>query len=155
MWRRFTPSDSKFHHHAPRLQVAAVCEWVFNVPRSSGRRRSRAWRGDRMIMRSLGRDHDVVLVHDPELVLAAAGLGLTNLIWDVHEDPAAALRVKSWMPAILRLPGSRNLASRRVASGTQALPIVGRTRLSAEVPQAASRGCQLGVGPEGRGSSGR
>jgi glycosyltransferase involved in cell wall biosynthesis len=75
-----------------------------NVPQASGKRRGGAWRAARAILRSLGRDHDVVLVHDPELVLAAAGLGLTNLIWDVHEDPAAALRVKSWMPAILRRP---------------------------------------------------
>jgi glycosyltransferase involved in cell wall biosynthesis len=57
-----------------------------------------------MIMRSQAQDHDVVLVHDPELVLAAAGLRLRNLIWDVHEDPAAALQVKSWMPALLRRP---------------------------------------------------
>jgi glycosyltransferase involved in cell wall biosynthesis len=77
-----------------------------NVPRSSGRRRVGAWRTARTILRSLGPDHDVVLVHDPELVLAAAGLGLKNLIWDVHEDPAAALQVKSWMPAILRRPAA-------------------------------------------------
>jgi glycosyltransferase involved in cell wall biosynthesis len=75
-----------------------------NVPRASGRRRFRAWRAARMIMRSQAQDHDVVLVHDPELVLAAAGLRLRNLIWDVHEDPAAALQVKSWMPALLRRP---------------------------------------------------
>jgi glycosyltransferase involved in cell wall biosynthesis len=75
-----------------------------NVPRASGRRRFRAWRAARMIMRSLAQDHDVVLVHDPELVLAAAGLRVRNLIWDVHEDPAAALQVKSWMPALLRRP---------------------------------------------------
>jgi glycosyltransferase involved in cell wall biosynthesis len=75
-----------------------------NVPRSSGRRRLRAAQVARRIMRVLARDHDVVLVHDPELLLAAAGLGLKNLIWDVHEDPAAALRVKSWMPTILRPP---------------------------------------------------
>jgi glycosyltransferase involved in cell wall biosynthesis len=29
---------------------------------------------------------------------------MRNLIWDVHEDPAAALQVKSWMPAPLRRP---------------------------------------------------
>src|SRR4029453_19407863 len=75
-----------------------------NVPRASGRRRVAAWRTSRTILRSLGRDHDVVLVHDPELVLAAAGLGLTNLIWAVHQGPAAALQVKSWMPALLRRP---------------------------------------------------
>jgi glycosyltransferase involved in cell wall biosynthesis len=75
-----------------------------NVPRAKGRQRFRAWRAARMIMRSLAQDHDVVLVHDPELVLAAAGLRVRNLIWDVHEDPAAALQVKSWMPALLRRP---------------------------------------------------
>jgi glycosyltransferase involved in cell wall biosynthesis len=75
-----------------------------NVPRASGRRRLRAWRAARMIMRSLAQDHDVVLVHDPELVLAALGLRLRNLIWDVHEDPAAALHVKYWMPTLLRRP---------------------------------------------------
>jgi glycosyltransferase involved in cell wall biosynthesis len=75
-----------------------------NVPRASGRRRFRAWRAARMIMRSLAQDHDVVLVHDPELVLAAAGLRVRNLVWDVHEDPAAALQVKSWMPKVLRRP---------------------------------------------------
>jgi glycosyltransferase involved in cell wall biosynthesis len=75
-----------------------------NVPRAKGRRRFRAWRAARMIMRSLAQDHDVVLVHDPELVLAAAGLRVRNLIWDVHEDPAAALQVKSWMPVLLRRP---------------------------------------------------
>src|SRR5215211_166433 len=75
-----------------------------NIARSSGRRRLPAWRAARRVMRALAQDHDVVLVHDPELVLAAAGLGVRNLIWDVHEDPAAALEVKSWMPTPLRRP---------------------------------------------------
>jgi glycosyltransferase involved in cell wall biosynthesis len=75
-----------------------------NIARSSGRRRFRAWQAARTMMRALAQDHDVVLVHDPELVLAAAGLGMKNLIWDVHEDPAAALQIKSWMPKPLRRP---------------------------------------------------
>jgi glycosyltransferase involved in cell wall biosynthesis len=75
-----------------------------NLPRARGRRRYRAWRAARMIMRSLAQDHEVVLVHDPDLLLAAAGLGVRNLVWDVHEDPAAALEVKYWMPAPLRRP---------------------------------------------------
>jgi glycosyltransferase involved in cell wall biosynthesis len=75
-----------------------------NIARSSGRRRLRAWQAARTMMRALAQDHDVVLVHDPELVLAAAGLGMQNLIWDVHEDPAAALQVKSWIPRALRRP---------------------------------------------------
>jgi glycosyltransferase involved in cell wall biosynthesis len=77
-----------------------------DVPRSCGRRRLRAWQVARRIMRALAKDHDVVLVHDPELVLAAAGLGMKNLMWDVHEDPAAALQVKSWMPTALRRPAA-------------------------------------------------
>jgi glycosyltransferase involved in cell wall biosynthesis len=77
-----------------------------DIARSSGRRRLRAWQAARTYMRALGQDHDVVLVHDPELVLAAAGIGMKNLIWDVHEDPAAALQVKSWMPKALRRPAA-------------------------------------------------
>jgi glycosyltransferase involved in cell wall biosynthesis len=75
-----------------------------DVPRADGRRRFQAWQAARKIMSALGKDHDVVLAHDPELVLAAVGLGMKNLIWDVHEDPAAALQVKSWMPRALRAP---------------------------------------------------
>jgi len=74
-----------------------------NIARSSGRRRLRAWQAARTVMRALAQDHDVVLVHDPELVLAAAGLGMKNLIWDVHEDPAAALHVKSWTDGAVNL----------------------------------------------------
>ena len=77
-----------------------------NIARSSGRRRLRAWQAARTMIRALAQDHAVVLVHDPELVLAAAGLGTKNLIWDVHEDPAAALQVKSWMPKPLRRPAA-------------------------------------------------
>jgi len=75
-----------------------------DLPRSSGRRRFQAWRAARTILQALAQEHDVVVVHDPELLLAAAGLGIRNLIWDVHEDPAAALAVKAWMPAALRRP---------------------------------------------------
>ena len=34
--------------------------------------------------------------------MAAAGLRLRNLVWDVHEDPSAALQVKEWVPKGLR-----------------------------------------------------
>jgi len=53
-------------------------------------------------LKRLARHHDVVLVHDPELLVAAAGLRLRNLVWDVHEDPSAALQVKEWVPKSLR-----------------------------------------------------
>jgi glycosyltransferase involved in cell wall biosynthesis len=77
-----------------------------DLPSARGRDRMAAWRAARAVLRSLASDHDLVVVHDPELVVAAAGMGITNLVWDVHEDPAAALHVKSWMPAPLRRPGS-------------------------------------------------
>ncbi len=72
------------------------------LPRAGGRRRLRAARAARSLVRRLADDHDLVLVHDPELVVALAGLHLPVLVWDVHEDPAAALAVKEWMPAALR-----------------------------------------------------
>ncbi len=75
-----------------------------DLPRASGRDRLRAARAARAALRRLAGEHDVVLVHDPELLPAAAGLGLRHLVWDVHEDPAGALAVKDWLPAPLRRP---------------------------------------------------
>jgi len=46
-----------------------------------------------------------VLLHDPELLLAVPGLRLPPVIWDVHEDTAAALEHKPWLPAAVRRPG--------------------------------------------------
>lgn len=79
-----------------------------DVPRAHGRHRLHAAQLARRILRTEAPSHDLVLVHDPELVLAAAGLGLGHLVWDVHEDAAAALRVKTWMPRPLR-PGVARL----------------------------------------------
>jgi glycosyltransferase involved in cell wall biosynthesis len=53
-------------------------------------------------LKRLARKHDLVLLHDPELLVAVAGLRLRNLVWDVHENAAAALQVKEWMPKALR-----------------------------------------------------
>jgi glycosyltransferase involved in cell wall biosynthesis len=75
-----------------------------DIPRAASRRRSRADRTARDVLKQLARHHDVVLVHDPELLVSAAGLRLRNLVWDVHEDPAAAMQVKEWVPKPLR-PG--------------------------------------------------
>jgi glycosyltransferase involved in cell wall biosynthesis len=57
--------------------------------------------------------HDVVLLHDPELLLALPGMPAESLgpgrparrpqvVWDVHEDTVAALRMKRWLPRPLR-----------------------------------------------------
>ena len=77
-----------------------------DVVRAQRRNRLQAWDSARCVLRSMASDHDLVVVHDPELVLAAAGMRLSNMVWDVHEDPAAALPVKSWMPVPLRRPGA-------------------------------------------------
>lgn len=80
---------------------------VIDVARSRGRRRFRGWKDAREVLKQHASGHDRVLVHDPELLIAAAGLGLRNLIWDVHEDASAAIHVKSWMPTPLRTPVAR------------------------------------------------
>jgi glycosyltransferase involved in cell wall biosynthesis len=84
-----------------RLPGSLTC---LDIPRAAGRRRSRADRAARDVLKRLAPHHDLVLVHDPELLVSAAGLRLRNLVWDVHEDPAAALHVKQWVPKPLR-PG--------------------------------------------------
>jgi glycosyltransferase involved in cell wall biosynthesis len=56
------------------------------------------------VLHELGPAHDVVLLHDPELVPATVGLRLPAVVWDVHEDTAAALECRSWLPRPLRRP---------------------------------------------------
>lgn len=73
-----------------------------DLPRASGRRRLPAIRAARNLLKSEGPGHDVVLLHDPELLVAQAGLGLPHVVWDVHEDTAAAVTLKPWLPRALR-----------------------------------------------------
>jgi glycosyltransferase involved in cell wall biosynthesis len=79
-----------------------------DLPRALGRRRLRALRAARQLLAARGPDHDVVLLHDAELVLAAHRLELPPVVWDVHEDTAAAVSLKPWLPA----------PARRVAAGS-------------------------------------
>lgn len=77
------------------------------LPRASGRARLPALRAARQLLRDRAPDHDVVLLHDPELLLAVRGLtGLPPVMWDVHEDTAAALEVRPWVPDALRTPAA-------------------------------------------------
>ncbi|MBW3619451.1 MAG: glycosyltransferase [Actinobacteria bacterium] len=90
-----------------------------DVVRASGRDRLRALRDARRLVRSLAPTCDLVLLHDPELLLATAFLGRRTairardvdmptsrsripLVWDVHEDTAGALVDKPWLPGFLR-----------------------------------------------------
>lgn len=77
-----------------------------DLPRATGRRRIFAIRAARRLIRKVGPSADVILLHDPDLLLAAAGLGagVAPIVWDVHEDTAAALSMRSWVPPLLRRP---------------------------------------------------
>ncbi|MFI9245923.1 glycosyltransferase [Streptomyces sp. NPDC053086] len=108
---------------APRPYVEGV-----DLPRAVGRDRGAALRAARTLLAERGPTADVVLLHDPELLLALPGT-LRRLrragpapvtVWDVHEDTAAALVMKSWVPRLLRPPlrtavrAAERLAERRL-----------------------------------------
>jgi glycosyltransferase involved in cell wall biosynthesis len=73
-----------------------------DLPRALGRRRLRALRAARSMLRDEASEHDVLLLHDPELLLTLPGLPLPHVVWDVHEDTAAAVTLKPWLPRALR-----------------------------------------------------
>jgi glycosyltransferase involved in cell wall biosynthesis len=91
------------------------------IPRASGRRRLGALRAAKAAMSSACADADLLLVHDPELLLVLpARKNRPPTVWDVHEDTVAALTTKSWLPAALRpvaaggVNSAERLAERRL-----------------------------------------
>jgi glycosyltransferase involved in cell wall biosynthesis len=73
------------------------------VPRASGRRRAGAILAARSALARHVPGADLLLIHDPELLLALPARGRRPpVIWDVHEDTAAALSTKPWLPRPLR-----------------------------------------------------
>ncbi|MFE0626626.1 glycosyltransferase [Streptomyces sp. NPDC058864] len=92
----------------PRPGVEGV-----DLPRATGRDRRAAVRAARRLLVRRGPAVDAVLLHDPELLLALprtlrhwhrAGVRRPAVVWDVHEDTAAALTMKAWVPRPLRPP---------------------------------------------------
>ena len=75
-----------------------------DVPRAAGRRRLHAVRAARRTLAVHAKDADLLLLHDPELLLAVPHRLRSRTVWDVHEDTAAALGAKGWLPAPLRIP---------------------------------------------------
>ena len=76
---------------------------ALDLPRAHGRHRLAAARAARRLLRRTAAD--LVVVHDPELVPWAAGVRRrVPVVWDVHEDTAAALSLKAWLPVPLRRP---------------------------------------------------
>lgn len=74
------------------------------LPRATGRDRLAAIWAARRLVHTVGPHADVILLHDPDLLLAVAGLGrrVAPIVWDVHEDTAAALSMREWIPRALR-----------------------------------------------------
>ena len=115
-----TPLDARIYRRQIRSMVEAgwqvtyAAPWTargvtppddvtpVDLPRSTGRERVAALRAARRVLRRHV-DVDLVLLHDPELLLALAGLDdLPPVVWDVHEDTASALTDKDWLPSALR-----------------------------------------------------
>lgn len=72
-----------------------------DIRRSAGRRRVGAMWDAARTLRRHAPDHDVVVLHDPELV-PLARLSPAPVVWDVHEDLAAQLVQKEWLPSWAR-----------------------------------------------------
>lgn len=119
-----TPLDARIHQRQIRAMTEAgwsvtyAAPWdatstprdaagdgvvAVDLPRAAGRRRLGALRAARRAIGRLGPRHDLVLIHDPELVLAVLGRrGLPPVVWDVHEDLAASLVDRTWLPDALK-----------------------------------------------------
>ncbi|RKS76344.1 glycosyltransferase involved in cell wall biosynthesis [Actinomadura pelletieri DSM 43383] len=87
-----------------------------DVPRATGRRRIRALRAAHRALTEHAAYADVILLHDPELLVSLPRpVRERTVVWDVHEDTAAALGAKGWVPGparpVLR-PAVRHLERR-------------------------------------------
>jgi glycosyltransferase involved in cell wall biosynthesis len=97
----------------PGLEVA-------DVPRATGRRRFRALLATRRALAHHAPHADLLVIHDPELLLALPALGRPPTVWDVHEDTAAAIAGKAWIRWPMRRPlaaavrAAERIAERRI-----------------------------------------
>lgn len=73
------------------------------IPRAVGRDRLDPLRAARAALAANLSGADLLLVHDPELLLVLPPRAKRPpTVWDVHEDTAAALTTKAWLPSSLR-----------------------------------------------------
>jgi glycosyltransferase involved in cell wall biosynthesis len=76
---------------------------AITIPRAVGRHRATALRAARLELRRSAPAADIILIHDPELLLVLPPRrSRPPVVWDVHEDTAAALTTKAWLPRWLR-----------------------------------------------------
>jgi glycosyltransferase involved in cell wall biosynthesis len=71
---------------------------------------NRVLRNLRVVWLTLAADWDVLVVHDPELALAAILARLLRrrpVVFDVHEDIPASVYTRAWVPRFVRLPLSK------------------------------------------------
>lgn len=97
-------------HAGPFTSVGAVAQpgvRPIDIPRSVGRRRGRAVLAARRVLQDEAPRHDVVLLHSADAVIAATGLTHPAVVWDLHEDTAASLSLKPWLPGPLRGTAAR------------------------------------------------
>ena len=106
--------DFSAERTGPQLQVIAV-------PRAVGRNRLGALRAARRELARQTTGADLLLIHDPELLLALPPRRKRPpTVWDVHEDTAAALSTKAWLPRPFRpvtaaaVHAAERLAERRL-----------------------------------------
>jgi glycosyltransferase involved in cell wall biosynthesis len=114
-----------------------------DVPRTSGRRRVAPLLAARRALLPLVEHADLVLAHDPDLVPMLVALGLRGdtrpvTVFDVHEDTAAALGMRAWVPA-----GTRPSLKR----GVQALERLAERRFRLMLAEEGYRGRFLGTHP--------
>ncbi|WP_439951584.1 glycosyltransferase family 4 protein [Actinomadura macra] len=87
-----------------------------DVPRATGRRRLRALRAAHRALSEHAAYADLILLHDPELLVSMPReVRSRTVVWDVHEDTAAALTAKGWVPGPVRpllRPAVRRLEKR-------------------------------------------
>lgn len=127
-----TPLDARIHHR--QIRAMRLADWsvtyaapftatgtdpdevvagtaVRDLPRASGRRRVASLRAARRLIAREAADHDLVLLHDPELLLAVRGIaGRHAVVLDVHEDPAATVGERDYLPGWARRPLARLVA---------------------------------------------
>lgn len=112
--------------------VASTDLHAVSVPRAAGRRRLAAVRAARAAVKAHGPAADLIVLHDPELILAVRGLrDLPPVVWDVHEDTAAAVTLKPWLPAATRrVVGAAAAALERAAERKHHLLLAEESYLS-------------------------
>ena len=94
------PHDQDPNHHPERTGASVT---PVTIPRAAGRRRLAALRAAKAALAAHAPSADLLLVHDPELLLVLPPRRKRPpTVWDVHEDTAAALTTKAWLPAWLR-----------------------------------------------------